>query len=141
MPCQNAGISAERKVAALEAIATVAKDLARRRVERDRDALAVPGALGRLEDRLDRRLARLEVGREAALVADTGREPAVAEHLLQRVVDLRADPERVAERVRADGHDHELLQVDRVRGVRAAVDHVHHRHGQRRRARRRRDSE
>ena len=58
-------------------------------------------ALGRLEDRLDRGLARLEVGGEAALVADARREPAVAEHLLERVVDLRADPQRVRERLGA----------------------------------------
>ena len=46
------------------------------------------------------------------------------------------------------GHDHELLQVDRVVGVGAAVDHVHHRHrehgrrrrGSIRRARRCRDT-
>ena len=31
---------------------------------------------------------------------------------------------------RADRHDHELLEVDLVVGVRAAVQHVHHRHGQ-----------
>jgi hypothetical protein len=30
----------------------------------------------------------------------------------------------------ADGHDHELLEVDVVVGVRAAVEDVHHRHGQ-----------
>ena len=90
------------------------------------------GALGRLEDRLDRGLARLEVGREAALVADAGREPAVGEHLLQRVVDLRADPEPLREAVGADRDEHELLQVDRVRRVHAAVDHVQHRNRQRR---------
>src|SRR3954469_21639646 len=31
---------------------------------------------------------------------------------------------------RAGGDDHELLEVDRVVGVRAAVDDVHHRHRQ-----------
>jgi hypothetical protein len=30
----------------------------------------------------------------------------------------------------ADGHDHELLEVDVVVGVRAAVDDVHQGHGQ-----------
>ena len=35
-----------------------------------------------------------------------------------------------AKRRRADRHDHELLEVDLVVGVRAAVQHVHHRHGQ-----------
>ena len=48
------------------------------------DPLAVSRALGRLEDRLDRLLRRLEIGGEAALVADAGREPALVEHRLQR---------------------------------------------------------
>jgi len=50
------------------------------------------------------------------------------------VVDLGADPQAVRERVGADGDNHELLQLDRVRCVRAAVDHVEHRDGQRGRA-------
>jgi hypothetical protein len=51
------------------------------------------------------------------------------------VVDLGADLQRVREARGADRDDHELLQVDRVRRVRAAVDHVHHRNRQRRRVR------
>ena len=41
-------------------------------------------------------------------------------------------PHRSASREarRADGHDHELLEVDGVVGVHAAVDDVHHRYGQ-----------
>jgi hypothetical protein len=92
----------------------------------------VSGAFGGLEDRLDRGLARLEIRREAALVADSRGEPALAEHVLQRVVDLRTDPQTIRKCVRADGNDHELLQVDRVGSVCAAVDDVQHRHGQRR---------
>src|SRR5581483_3682348 len=68
-------VGAER--AALEAVRPVAIDLARRGVERDRDSLAVAGPVGGLEDRLDRGLARGEVRREAALVADTGGEAAL----------------------------------------------------------------
>ena len=71
-----------------------------------------------------------QVGCEAALVADAVAEPAVVEHLLQRVVRLGAPAQRLAEARRADRHDHELLQVDRVVGVGAAVDDVHHRHRQ-----------
>src|SRR5580765_1766520 len=115
----------------LEAVDAVGEDLARRRIERDRDTLPVTRALGGLENQLDRLLARVEVRREATLVADQGREAALREQLLQRVVDLDTDPEPVGERVGAGGDDHELLQVDRVVRVRAAVDHVHHRHRQR----------
>ena len=92
------------------------------------------GLLGRVEDRLDRRLARGQVGREAALVADGGGEALLLQHLLQRVVRLGADLERLGERFGARGDDHELLEVDRVGRVHAAVDHVHHRHRQRPRA-------
>ena len=52
-------------------------ELARRRVERERDLVAVPGTLGRLEDRLARVVARAEVGREPSLVADSRREAAL----------------------------------------------------------------
>ena len=48
---------------------------------------------------------------------------------------LGAAAQRLAERRRADRHDHELLQVEVVVGVRAAVDHVHQRHRQLHRAR------
>jgi hypothetical protein len=37
-----------------------------------------------------------------------------------------------AKRRRADRHDHEFLDVDRIVGMGAAVDDVHHRHRQRR---------
>ena len=81
---------------------------------------------------VDRLLGRAQVGREPALVTDRRREPA----LVQERAAARGRPRpRSAAPPRsvgcAGGHDHELLQVDRVVRVRAAVDHVHHRHGQR----------
>ena len=45
--------------------------------------------------------------------------------------DLGADAQRLGERRGADRHHHELLEVDARIGVRAAVQDVHHRHGQR----------
>ena len=50
------------------------------------------------------------------------------------MVDLGADPHRRREGIRAHGDDHELLEVDRVVGVRPAVEHIHHRHRQQRSA-------
>ena len=44
--------------------------------------------------------------------------------------DLRAHSQRFAEAFSADGNDHELLKVDVVVGVGAAIDDVHHRHRQ-----------
>ena len=43
--------------------------------------------------------------------------------------DLVTHLQRLGERAAADGHDHELLKVDLVVGVGAAVEDVHHRHG------------
>jgi hypothetical protein len=57
-----------------------------------------------------------------------GGEPAVVQRALQRVEHLGAHPQALGERRRAGGHDHELLEVDLVVGVRAAVEDVHHRH-------------
>ena len=130
----EAGHLLRGELAPLEAVAAVGEELARGGVESDRHPVAMARPLGGVEDRLDGDLARLEVGREAALVADTGREPALHEQLLQLVVRLRRDPQAVREAVRSRRDEHELLQIDRVVGVDAAVDHVEHRYRQRRRA-------
>ena len=74
--------------------------------------------------------ADFKVRREAALVADVGVVAGVLQVLLQRMEDLRAHADGLGGAVGADRHDHELLDVDRVVGVRAAVDDVHHRHRQ-----------
>jgi hypothetical protein len=62
------------------------------------------------------------------------------QRLLEVVVDLGAHPQAVAQGRRARRDDHELLEVDAVVGVRAAVEHVHHRHRQHVARRRRRGS-
>ncbi len=49
---------------------------------------------------------------------------------LQRVEDFRAHAHGLGEGLRPHRHDHELLEVDRVVGMGAAVDDVHHRHRQ-----------
>ena len=46
------------------------------------------------------------------------------------MVGLSAPTDGLAERRRPDGHDHELLEVDAVVGVDAAVENVHHGHRQ-----------
>ena len=50
--------------------------------------------------------------------------------LFQGVKDFGAHAHRFADVRGTDGHDHEFLNVDRVVGVFAAVDDVHHRHRQ-----------
>ena len=84
---------------------------------------------------------------EARFGAKPPSSPTVVGHalrvdqLLQRVEDLGAVAQRLAKRRRAERHDHELLHVDAVVGVRAAVDHVHQRHRQLPSRPRRRDSD
>ena len=106
--------------------------LARRRVQGDEDVLARPVTRGldALDEDPQRRLVRVEVGREAALVADRGGEPAAGQRPLEGVEDLRAHAQGLGERRGAGGNDHELLEVDGVVRVRPAVEDVHHRHGQ-----------
>lgn len=72
----------------------------------------------------------LEVRREAAFVADGGGELVLLEQRGQRMVDLGAPLEALREALCADRHDHEFLHVDVVGGMGAAVQDVHHRHGQ-----------
>ena len=55
-------------------------------------------------------------------------------NLLQRMEDLGAAAQRFGEGLRPDRHHHELLEVDRIVGVGAAVEDVHHRHRQQGRA-------
>ena len=57
-------------------------------------------------------------------------EALLLQHRLERVVDLGALAQRLAEGRRADRRDHELLDVHVGVGVRAAVEDVHHRHRQ-----------
>jgi hypothetical protein len=64
------------------------------------------------------------------LVAEAGGQALLVEHLLERVVDLGAGTQCLAERRRPDRRDHELLDVHIGVGVRTPVDDVHHRHRQ-----------
>jgi hypothetical protein len=89
-----------------------------------------PGGLDRLEQELDGLLVGVQVRGEAALVPHGGREAPVREDLLEGVVALDAPAEALPERGRPDGHVHELLDVDVVVGVFAAVEDVEHRDGQ-----------
>ena len=80
-------------------------------------------------------LGRSEVRREAALVADRGGVARGLQRGFQRVEDLGAHAHGLGEVRRADRRDHELLDVDRVVGMRPAIEDVHHRHRQQRRLR------
>ncbi len=101
-------------------------------IEGDEDVLAglVAGLLDGFDDGLDGLFVGVQVRGEPALVADRGRQAAALEHLGEAVEDLGAHAQRLFEALGAGRHRHELLQVDVVVGVLAAVHDVHHRHRQ-----------
>ncbi len=123
----------ELTVLGLEVIDAVLEELGAGHVEAEEDLLAglVAGAIDGFENGLQRRFVGRQVRRETALIAHRGRELALVQDLLERVEDFRAVAQRFGQRRRADRQDHELLDVDAVIGMRAAVDDVHHRHRQR----------
>jgi hypothetical protein len=116
----------------LEHVAAIAVELARSRVQRDRDVLARPVSRG-LDARQEHRQSLLvgaQVRREAALVPHGRSEPSLVQRALERMEHLRTHSQAFRERLGAAGDDHELLEVDLVVGVGTAVEHVHHRNRQ-----------
>ena len=104
MSAQNPGISALEMLTPLEAIDAVGEDLARRRIERDRDPVAMTRALGGLEDQVDRRLARRRgSARSRPRRRRAVERPRSVQQLLQPVVDLDADSQPAEKDIRAAG--------------------------------------
>ena len=117
---------------ARQCVDAVGEELRRRDVKRQ--CHIDTGLETRDGDRLDEQaqgcFVRIQVGSKAALVTHCSRQAPSAQNPAQRVIRLGAPAQRLAEGSGADGHDHELLQVDVVVGVLAAVDDVHHRRRQ-----------
>ena len=105
-------------------------ELARRGVECQHHVLARPvaGALERLHEEIEGGAVAREVRREAALVAHARGEPFLLQQPLERVEDLGGHAESGREVLGARGDQHELLEVEAVVGVGAAVQDVDHRH-------------
>ena len=102
------------------------------RIHRENEILSglVAGILNRLQDVLDRVLIGVEIRSEAALVADRRRLAFLLEECLQRMEHLSRPAQCLTERRCACRHNHELLRIDGVRRMCAAVQDVHHRNGQ-----------
>ena len=115
-----------------EDVAAVAEHFAGGRVERQGDVFArsIARFFDGLQDQLDGFLIRLEARCEAALIAHPCLVPFLLQDRFQVVEDLDAHPQGVGKILRAVRDDHEFLEVDVVVGMRAAVQDVHHRHGQ-----------
>ena len=72
----------------------------------------------------------LEIGREAALVAHAAAQAGLVQHALEGAVDLGAPAQALGKARSTHGHNHELLEVNVVVGMHAAVEDVHHGRGQ-----------
>jgi hypothetical protein len=90
----------------------------------------VSGRLDCLHDHVERGLVGRQHRRKAPFVTNRRREVHLAQHFLQGMKDLDSHPKAFGEAVSPDRHDHEFLRVHVVRGVRSAVQDVHHGHGQ-----------
>ncbi len=83
-----------------------------------------------LDDNVEGVFSAVEGGSEAAFVANGGAEAAGLEDALEVVEYFGAHADAFAEGACADGANHEFLEADGGVGVSAAVDDVHHRHGE-----------
>mmetsp|Transcript_896 Transcript_896/g.2413 ORF Transcript_896/g.2413 Transcript_896/m.2413 type:complete len:484 (-) Transcript_896:141-1592(-) len=113
-------------------VALLGEELGGGHIHADLDLAFVARLLDGHHHKVEPLLVGEDVGRKAALVAHVGRVLAVllVDDLLQVVVDLRTHLHRMAEVVRANRQDHELLHRELVTRVRAAVDNVEGGHGQ-----------
>ena len=82
----------------------------------------------RFQNHLDRRFVVRHIRREAAFITHGHTHAFVVQDFLECVEHLDAVTHRFTKTRRAHGDDHQLLQIEVVVGVRAAVDHVHHWH-------------
>ena len=82
------------------------------------------------QDGLDGLLIAGQVGSEAALITNGGGQALALQDGLQSMEDLSAHTQSLFEGGSADRHNHELLGIDGVGSVSAAVQNVHHGDGQ-----------
>ncbi|KAI3494687.1 hypothetical protein L1887_40503 [Cichorium endivia] len=96
----------------VEVVLALLVELGRGNVERDVHLALVAGLGDGLGEDLERLVGRLDVGSESALVTDVGGVNAVlgVDDLLEVVVHLGADLDRLGEALGARGDDHELLE-------------------------------
>ena len=88
----------------------------------------VTGFVDGFQNHLDRGLMVGHIGGKAAFVAYRRADAFVMQNFLERVEDFRAVAQGFAKAGRTQRNDHQLLQVEVVVGVLAAVDDVHHGH-------------
>ena len=101
-------------------------------VQADGDLLTRGVACGGngIENHLDRGFMAGHIRGKAAFIAYGNAHAFVVNDFLERMKHFRAIAQGFAKGRRADGNDHQLLQIQVVVGVCAAIDHVHHGHRQ-----------
>ena len=101
-------------------------------IEGKMDFLArlVSGGLNGLQNEIKCIAGGVQVGCKAALIPDAGVVARIRELFLEGVEHFRAHADSICDAFRGHGHDHEFLNINRVISVFAAIDNVHHRHGQ-----------
>src|SRR6185437_9531043 len=116
--------------ALLERVLASLVQLRRGNVDCESDILSSPVArrLHCLDECVERLLIVRQIRREATLVSHCGRQSALAQHLLERVKYFGPHPKRCGKIPGADWNYHELLNINRVRCMRATVQNVHHRY-------------
>ena len=100
------------------------------RIQAQRDVLAGPesGLSDRRHQEVQRFLGRAQIGREAALVAHVDRMAGAFQGVLERMEHFGAHAHRLGEAGRAHRQHHEFLEIQRIVGMGAAVEHVDHGH-------------
>ena len=94
------------------------------------DAGRKAGLLHGLGDVLERLGVGLKVGRKATLVAHAAAQARLVQHTLEGMVDLSAPTQALGKARGTHRHNHELLEVNVIVGMHAAVEDVHHGRGQ-----------
>ena len=107
-------------------------EFARGAIEGDEDLFAefVAGLFDCRGNGVEGVLGRGEIRGETAFVTHAGGETAALEHGLEGVENFATAAQGLAEGGEPARHDHEFLEVNRGIGVRAAVDDIHHWHGE-----------
>lgn len=116
----------------VKVVLAILVELGRGNVERDVNLTLVTGLLDGLGQDFESLVSGLNVGSKSTLVTDVGSVNTVlgVDDLLEVVVDLGTDADRLGEALSASGDNHELLESKSVTGVRTTVDNVHGRGGE-----------
>ena len=102
------------------------------RIQRQHHILAglVAGFFDGLHNIFERGIRGSQRWGKAPLITYAGGKPVIAQKPLQRVKNLSAHANAIRQCVSGNRHNHELLNIYRIVGMRAAIHNIHHRHRQ-----------